>query len=260
MSKSDKSDKSDESYDEALPRLQLALVKTQQQILAKGEKVLVIFEGRDAAGKDGTIQRITEHLSVRGTRVVALSKPSDVERTQWYFQRYVSHLPAGGQFVIFNRSWYNRAGVERVMGFSTPAEQEDFLREVPLFEQMLVASGIRLVKIWLDVSKDEQAARLAERKNDPLKVLKSSPLDEFAQPRWADYSAARDEMLRRTDTAFAPWVCVRADQKKAARLNVMRHLIQTLADRGVARTVEAPDPEVLYPFEISALTDGRLCP
>ena len=255
-----KSAKTDEPYDEALPRLQLALVKLQQQALADGRKVLVIFEGRDAAGKDGTIQRITEHMSVRATRVVALSKPSDVERTQWYFQRYVSHLPAGGQFVIFNRSWYNRAGVERVMGFSTPAEQEDFLREVPLFEEMLVGSGIRLVKIWLDVSKAEQAQRLDERKDDPLKVLKSSPLDEFAQPRWGDYSAARDEMLRRTDTAQAPWVCVKADHKKTARLNVIRHLIKALADPDLAKTVEPPDPQVLFPFEIAALSDGRLCP
>lgn len=255
-----KSAKTDEPYDEALPRLQLALVKLQQQALADGRKVLVIFEGRDAAGKDGTIQRITEHMSVRATRVVALSKPSDVERTQWYFQRYVSHLPAGGQFVIFNRSWYNRAGVERVMGFSTPAEQEDFLREVPLFEEMLVGSGIRLVKVWLDVSKAEQAQRLNERKDDPLKVLKSSPLDEFAQPRWGDYSAARDEILRRTDTAQAPWVCVKADHKKTARLNVIRHLIKALADPELAQTVEPPDPQVLFPFEIAALSDGRLCP
>ncbi|OYW92468.1 MAG: polyphosphate kinase 2 [Caulobacterales bacterium 32-67-6] len=255
-----KSATTDEPYDEALPRLQLALVKLQQQALADGRKVLVIFEGRDAAGKDGTIQRITEHMSVRATRVVALSKPSDVERTQWYFQRYVSHLPAGGQFVIFNRSWYNRAGVERVMGFSTPAEQEDFLREVPLFEEMLVGSGIRLVKIWLDVSKAEQAQRLDERKDDPLKVLKSSPLDEFAQPRWGDYSAARDEMLRRTDTAQAPWVCVKADHKKTARLNIIRHLIKALADADLAQTVEPPDPQVLFPFEIAALSDGRLCP
>ncbi len=259
MSKSDKTDKSNQSYDEALPRLQLALVKMQQQALANGEKVLVIFEGRDAAGKDGTIQRITEHMSVRATRVVALSKPSDVELSQWYFQRFVSHLPAGGQFVIFNRSWYNRAGVERVMGFSTPADQEDFLREVPLFEEMLVGSGIRLVKIWMDVTKTEQAERLAERKDDPLKVLKSSPLDAFAQPRWDDYTAARDEMLRRTDTALAPWVCVKADHKKTARLNVIRHLVNTLAPSAIAKTVEAPDPEVLFRFEIAALTDGRLC-
>lgn len=255
-----KSAQIDESYDEALPRLQLALVKLQQQALTEGQKVLVIFEGRDAAGKDGTIQRITEHMSVRATRVVALSKPSDVERTQWYFQRYVSHLPAGGQFVIFNRSWYNRAGVERVMGFSTPAEQEDFLREVPLFEEMLVGSGIRLVKIWMDVSKAEQAQRLAERRDDPLKVLKSSPLDDFAQPRWDAYSAARDEMLRRTDTARAPWVCVKADHKKTARLNVIRHLIKSLAPSDLADSVEFPDPAVLFGFHIDALTDGRLCP
>ncbi|MDO8902822.1 MAG: polyphosphate kinase 2 [Phenylobacterium sp.] len=254
-----KTSRDDESYDEALPRLQLALVKMQQRALAEGEKVLVIFEGRDAAGKDGTIRRVTEHMSVRATRVVALSKPSDIERTQWYFQRYVSHLPAGGQFVIFNRSWYNRAGVEKVMAFSTPAEQEDFLREAPLFEEMLVGSGIRLVKFWMDVSKSEQAERLAERENDPLKVMKTSPLDAFAQPKWDDYSAARDEMLRRTDTALAPWVCVKADQKKAARLNVIRHLVNTLAPPAVAKDVEAPDPDVLFRFEIAATTDGRLC-
>lgn len=253
-------DAPDLPYDEALPKLQLALVRLQQHAMAGNEKILVIFEGRDAAGKDGTIHRITEHLSVRATRVVALSKPSDVERTQWYFQRYTPHLPSGGQFVIFNRSWYNRAGVERVMGFSTPEEQEDFLREVPLFEEMLVGAGVRLVKLWLDVSKSEQAERLAERKDDPLKVLKSSPLDEFAQPRWDEYSAARNEMLRRTDTALAPWTCVKSDHKKSARLAVMRHLIRTLAPPEIARDVAPPDPEVLFRFEIAALSDGRLCP
>ncbi|MBC7166012.1 polyphosphate kinase 2 [Phenylobacterium sp.] len=250
---------SDLPYDEALPKLQLALVRLQQHAMAAGEKVLVIFEGRDAAGKDGTIHRITEHMSVRATRVVALSKPSDIERTQWYFQRYTPYLPSGGQFVIFNRSWYNRAGVERVMGFSTPEEQEDFLREVPLFEEMLVGAGVRLVKLWLDVSKSEQAERLAERKTEPLKVLKSSPLDEFAQPRWDDYTAARDEMLRRTDTAAAPWTCVKSDHKKSARLAVMRHLVRTLAPPEIADDVAPPDPEVLFRFEIAALTDGRLC-
>lgn len=255
-----KTSKSDLSYDEALPKLQLALVRLQQHAMANGEKILVIFEGRDAAGKDGTIHRITEHLSVRATRVVALAKPSDLERSQWYFQRYTPHLPSAGQLVIFNRSWYNRAGVERVMGFSTPEEQEDFLREVPLFEEMLVGAGIRLVKFWMDVSKAEQAERLNERKTDPLKVLKSSPLDEFAQPRWDDYSAARDEMLRRTDTATAPWTCVKSDHKKSARLAVMRQLVRTLAPHEIAEGVEAPDPEVLFRFEIAALGDGRLCP
>lgn len=248
------------AYDDALPRLQLALVRLQQHAMENGHKILVIFEGRDAAGKDGVIRRIVEHLSVRATRVVALAKPSDVERSQWYFQRYAAHLPSAGQFVIFNRSWYNRAGVERVMGFSSPEEQEDFLREVPLFEEMLVGSGVRLVKLWLDVGKAEQARRLAERREDPLKVLKSSPLDDFAQPRWNDYSAARDEMLRRTDTARAPWACVRADDKKAARLAIMRHLVSRLAPVDIARMVAPPDPAVLFDFEIAALTDGRLQP
>ena len=225
----------------------------------EGLRVVVIFEGRDSAGKGGVIKRITQRLNPRICRVAALPAPSERERTQWYFQRYVAHLPAAGEILLFDRSWYNRAGVERVMGFSTPEEQEDFLREVPLFEEMLVGAGVRLVKLWLDVSKSEQAERLAERKTEPLKVLKSSPLDEFAQPRWDDYTAARDEMLRRTDTAAAPWTCVKSDHKKSARLAVMRHLVRTLAPPEIADDVAPPDPEILFRFEIAALTDGRLC-
>ena len=241
-----------------LEAAQLALVRWQQHCMQRGQKVLIIFEGRDAAGKDGTIKRVTEHMSVRNTRVVALPKPSDRDRSQWYFQRFVAHLPAGGETAIFNRSWYNRAGVEKVMGFSSPQEQEDFLREVPTFEAMLADSGLTIVKLWLDVSKKEQAKRLAERRDDPLKIMKSSPLDAAAQERWDGYTDARDEMLKRTHSMAAPWTCVRSDHKPSARVAVIRHLVRTLAPKDIARTVDAPDPDVLFPFELSALTDGRL--
>jgi polyphosphate kinase 2 len=250
--------RSDEDYDDALNRLEIALVETQAWAMEKGLKVLPLFEGRDAAGKDGTIHRLVEHLSVRNTRVVALPKPSDQEKSQWWFQRYVRYLPAAGEWAFFNRSWYNRSGVERVMGFSTPEQQEQFLRDVPVFERMLTESGIRLVKYWLDVSKDEQARRLKERRTDPLKRLKSSDMDKFAQSKWDDYTRARDDTLLRGHTAFAPWICVRADHKKAARLNVMRHLLRTLDCPCLTHAVEAPDPEVLFPFEVEALQDGRL--
>jgi polyphosphate kinase 2 len=241
-----------------LERHQLALVHWQQHAMDSGEKALIIFEGRDAAGKDGSIRVVTEHLSVRSTRVVALPKPSDRDRSQWYFQRYVPRLPAAGETVFFNRSWYNRAGVERVMGFCTPKEVEVFLHDVPTFEAMLLESDLRLVKVWLDVSKDEQAKRLKERRTDPLKVLKSSPLDAAAQDRWEDYSMARDAMLIRTSTPQAPWICVRADHKKAARLNIIRHLVHALAPKKIAKTLPPPDPDVLFEFDASALSDGRL--
>lgn len=241
-----------------LEAAQLALVHWQQHAMQTGQKVLVIFEGRDAAGKDGTVKRVIEHLSVRNTRVVALPKPSDRDRTQWYFQRYVEHLPAAGETVIFNRSWYNRAGVERVMGFSTPGEQEDFLRDVPTFESMLVGSGLTIVKLWLDVSKAEQAKRLKDRHTDPLKILKSSPLDAAAQERWDGYTAARDEMLRRTHASLTPWTCVRSDSKAATRVAVIRHLVHALAPKAIAKEVAPPDPKVLFRFDLSALADGRL--
>ena len=247
-----------DAYEQDLQRLQLALVRYQQHAIAAGEKVLIIFEGRDAAGKDGSIQRITEHLSTRATRVIAPPKPSDRERSQWFFQRYVQWLPAAGETVIFNRSWYNRGGVEPVMGFCTADEHEHFLREVPAFEGMLVDSGVRLVKLWLDVSRKEQKKRLDERRTDPLKVLKSSPLDEAAQSRFDDYTAARDGMLRRTHSDKAPWTCVRSDQKKPARLAILRHLVRTLAPEVISREVEPPDPSVLFGFELGALSDGRL--
>jgi polyphosphate kinase len=250
--------KKDDDRHASLEELQLALVHTQQAAARSGERVVLVLEGRDGAGKDGAIKRITEHSSVRATRVVALPKPSDRERTQWYFQRYVTHLPAAGEFVIFNRSWYNRAGVEVVMGFSTAAEQAEFLRDAPDFERMLVESGITLVKLWLDISKDEQRDRLQARRDDPLKALKVSDMDAVAQDKWADYTAARDAMLTRTHTPLAPWHCVRADDKKAARRAIIAHLLHQTAPAEIARTVPLPDPDVLFAFEAAALHDGRL--
>jgi len=247
-----------DDYDHQLHHLQVALVNYQAWAMDTGAKALVIFEGRDGAGKDGSISRITEYLQPRNTRVVSLPKPSDRQRSQWFFQRYVSHLPAAGELVIFNRSWYNRGGVEPVMGFCTPAEHEDFLRDVPAFERMLQEADIRLVKLWLDISKKEQAERLESRREDPLKLLKSSSLDKVAQEKWKDYSAARDEMLSRTHTAIASWTCVRADHKKTARLNIMRHLLKTLAPADIGNSVPATDPGVAFSFEEAALTDGRL--
>jgi polyphosphate kinase 2 len=244
--------------DDELEALQVALVRFQQHAIEAGERDLVIFEGRDTAGKDGAIKRIVEHLSIRSTRVVALPKPTERERGQWYFQRYAEHLPASGELVILNRSWYNRAGVERVMGFSTLEEQETFLRDVPVFERMLVGSGVQVVKLWLDISREEQAARLEARQTDPLKALKVSPLDAVAQEKWDAYTGARDEMLRRTHTSEAPWTIVHTDKKSKARANIMRHLLKQLAPPSIADGVEPPDPDVLYTFEPEALTDGRL--
>ncbi|MBW3618421.1 MAG: polyphosphate kinase 2 [Proteobacteria bacterium] len=249
---------SHDDHEATLKALQVELVSSQLWTLESGRKILVVFEGRDAAGKDGVIRRITEHLSVRATRVTALPKPSDRERSQWFFQRYAAHLPAAGEWVIFNRSWYNRAGVERVMEFSTPVEQTQFLDEAPVFERMLVEAGVTLLKYWLDISKPEQARRLERRRSDPLKRLKVSPLDAVAQEKWEAYSAARDDMLKRTHTAIAPWWCVRADHKGEARLNVIRHLLHAVAAPELSPTVARPDPKILFPFELEALTDGRL--
>ena len=250
--------KDSEAYDAELIALQTAIVSWRKWSMDQSEKVLVIFEGRDAAGKDGTIRRIVEHLPPRTTPIVALPKPSDREKTQWYFQRFASHLPAAGDCVIFNRSWYNRGGVEPVMGFCTAEQHEAFLVAAPDFEHLLVREGIKVIKLWLDISKDEQAKRLKNRHLDPLKALKTSPLDAEAQKRWDDYSGARDLMLIRTHTEAAPWTCVRADHKKAARIAVMRHLLHAVAPARLRKGVEKPDPAVLFPFDPSALTDGRL--
>ena len=241
-----------------LTELQIALVQTQIAASRSGKRILLVLEGRDTAGKDGAIKRIVEHLSIRSTRVVALPKPSDRERTRWYFQRYVSHLPAAGEFVIFNRSWYNRAGVEVVMGFSTEEEQAAFLRDVPDFERMLVESGITMVKLWLEISKHEQKKRLDARSGDPLKALKTSPLDAVAQKKWKDYSRARDGMLIRTHTPLTPWTIVNTDNKKEARLQILRHLVHAVSPPEIAQTIKRPDPTKLFAFDAAALKDGRL--
>ena len=246
------------SYFKELFRLQGELVKLQDWVQHSKQKVVILFEGRDAAGKGGVIKRITQRLNPRVARVAALPAPNDRERTQWYFQRYVAHLPAAGEIVLFDRSWYNRAGVEVVMDFSTVAEQAEFLRDAPDFERMLVESGIRLVKLWLDISKDEQAHRLEKRRTDPLKALKVSDLDKVAQDKWDAYTAARDTMLTRTHSPLAPWTCVRADDKHDARRAILRHLLHRAAPEDIAHDVPLPDADVLFPFETSALTDGRL--
>jgi len=245
------------SDDDLIP-LQIALVRYQQHAIEAGLKDLIIFEGRDAAGKDGAIKRITEHLSIRNTRAIALPKPTERERTEWYFQRYAEELPAAGEFVILNRSWYNRGGVERVMEFATPDEQETFLRDVTVFERMLLGSGLRIVKFWLDISRDEQAKRLKARREDPLKALKVSQLDAVAELKWNAYSDARDDMLTRTHIPEAPWIVVHTDSKSVARANIMRHLLKTLAPKAIAKEVPAPDEDVLYAFEPAAVKDGRL--
>jgi len=212
-------------YEAELARLQVELAKLQAWIKAKGLKVVVIFEGRDAAGKGGVIKRITEGLNPRICRVVALGTPTEREKTQWYFQRYVPHLPAAGEMVLFDRSWYNRAGVERVMGFCTEAEYQEFLRSCPEFERMLIRSGIILIKYWFSVSDDEQERRFRARIDDPTKRWKLSPMDLESRSRWVEYSKAKDQMFAHTDLKQAPWYVVNADVKMRARLNCIHHLL-----------------------------------
>jgi polyphosphate kinase 2 len=213
-------------YEAKLRDLQIELLKLQNHIKATGEKVLMIFEGRDAAGKGGTIKRITEHLNPRGARVVALDKPSDVEKTQWYFQRYVAHLPSAGEMVFFDRSWYNRAGVEPVMGFCTQEEHKEFLHEVPEFEKMLVNSGIKILKFYFSVSKKEQQKRFKKRETDPLKQYKLSPVDKLSQDLWDKYTIAKYSMLLASHTEHAPWSIIRSDNKKQARLETIKHILR----------------------------------
>ena len=215
-------------YQRKLSLLQIELIKLQNYVKEKGLKVLLIFEGRDAAGKGGTIKRITEHLNPRGARVVALVKPSDVEKTQWYFQRYIQHLPSAGEIVLFDRSWYNRAGVEPVMGFCTKEEYKQFLTDVPDFEKMLVESGIVVLKYYFSVSKKEQEKRFKKRKIDPLKEYKLSPIDEEAQKLWDKYTDAKYKMLMSTHTPISPWTVIKSDNKKSARLNCIRHILSTI--------------------------------
>ena len=215
-------------YERELTSLQIELLKLQNHVKDKGLKVLMIFEGRDAAGKGGTIKRITEHLNPRGARVVALEKPSDTEKTQWYFQRYTQHLPSAGEIVLFDRSWYNRGGVEPVMGFCSTEEHHEFLREVPEFEKMLVKSGIILMKFYFSVSKKEQARRFKKREIDPLKQYKLSPVDKESQKLWDKYTIAKFSMLMSSNTDIAPWTVIRSDNKKKARINCIKHILSNV--------------------------------
>ncbi len=253
MSKSAKHDKELDA-EARLEQLQIALVDTQIWTMQNGSKVCILLEGRDAAGKDGAIKRLTECLSVRNTQIIALPKPTDFDKGAWWFQRYVNHLPSTGQWVVYNRSWYNRAGVERVMGFSTAEEQEIFIRDVPDFEAMIVRSGIILIKLWLDISREEQKERLDARRNDPRKRLKVSDLDQVAQDRWSDYSAARDDMLRRSHHEKGAWICVATDSKTKAREHIVRHVLKVLAcprDEDIA----APDPDIVFSYD--EVIEGR---
>lgn len=243
-------------YREQLYHLQVELVKCQRHIIESGQRVLIIFEGRDAAGKDGTIKRITEHLSPRETRVIALGKPDDRDRHSWYFQRYAPYLPADGEMVLFNRSWYNRAGVERVMGFCGDDEYEEFLATVGPFEKMLTRSGLRIFKYYLDISRKEQTKRMKNRRNDPLKQWKISPIDAVALDHFDDYSSARDAMLARTNFDFAPWTIARADVKRSLRLNVIRDILSRIDYPDRNEKITRSHPEVVFPFDTKSPTKG----
>ena len=223
------------AYEKALKGLNVELVKLEEWVKSTGHRMVVIFEGRDAAGKGGAIKSISQSMSARVCRVVALAAPSDREKTQWYFQRYVPHLPAGGEIVLFDRSWYNRAGVERVMGFCTDVEYQEFLRSCPEFERMLVRSGIQLVKYWFSVSDEEQEKRFQARLEDPTKHWKLSPMDLESRSRWVEYSRAKDEMFSHTDIKQAPWYVVEADDKRAARLNLISHLLSLVPYKDIER-------------------------
>lgn len=247
-------------YEDTLYKLQIELVKLQRHLIKCGDKILIIFEGRDAAGKDGTIKRITQHLSPRETRVVALGKPSDRDRSSWYFQRYAPFLPAAQELVLFNRSWYNRAGVERVMGFCTDAEYDEFMSTVLEFEHMLIRSGIKLLKYYLDISKREQAKRLDDRKKDPLAQWKISALDEYALKKWDQYSLTRDQMLAHTHNLISPWLIVHADDKQLARLNIIKDILSRLDYADKNERLILPDPNIVTPFESSFIEQGVLAP
>ncbi|HUN47823.1 MAG TPA: polyphosphate kinase 2 [Stellaceae bacterium] len=247
-------------YAKALVKLQIELVRLQRHVIERGLQVLVVFEGRDAAGKDGTIKHVIEHLSPRETRVVALGPPSDRDQHSWYFQRYVRYLPAGGEMVLFNRSWYNRAGVEPVMGFCSRAEARAFLEAVPQFEEMLTRSGIKLIKYYLDISKSEQKQRLRDRRKDPLKQWKLSPIDAKAPKLWRQYSKARNEMLAKTHSTQTPWIIVRADDKHHARLNVIRDLLWRLDYPERPKRLDLPDPRVVFAYDKTDLENGMIAP
>jgi polyphosphate kinase len=233
-------------YEEELQKLQIELLKWQKHVIAKDQKVLLIFEGRDAAGKGGTIKRIVEHLNPRGARVVALLKPSDRERTQWYFQRYFQQLPSGGEIVLFDRSWYNRAMVEPTMGFCTDEEHKRFLKDVPLIEEILVKNGIILFKFFFSVSKEEQIRRFKSRMKDPLKQYKISPVDREAQEKWDDYTIRKFQMLNETNRTISPWTIIRSDNKKKARLNCIRHILSKVEyENKIPQEELEIDPEVV---------------
>jgi polyphosphate kinase 2 len=226
--------------------LQIELLKMQNWVRDSGERILILFEGRDAAGKGGTIKRIMEHLNPRGARIVALEKPSPREGGQWYFQRYIQHLPSSGEMVMFDRSWYNRAGVERVMGFCPPSDYLEFLRQTPELERMLVRSGIRLFKLWFSVSRGEQLRRFKSREHDPLKQWKLSPIDLASLDKWDEYTKAKEAMFFHTDTADAPWTVIKSDDKKRARINAIRHILHTIPyDNKDDKIACAPDPLIV---------------
>ena len=234
------------AYQNHLRELQTELLKVQSWAQRTGQRIVILFEGRDAAGKGGTIKRFTEHLNPRGARVVALPKPTERERTQWFFQRYIEHLPAAGEIVLFDRSWYNRAGVERVMDFCTPDEYLEFMRQTPELERMLVRDGVYLFKYWFSVTQEEQARRFKARENDPLKQWKLSPIDRASLNKWDDYTEAKEAMFFYTDTADARWTIVKSDDKKRARLNCMQHFLSTLPYDGKNhKTVRGPDPLIV---------------
>lgn len=237
-------------YEVRKQELHIELLKVQNWVKGTGQRILCVFEGRDAAGKGGTIKRFTEHLNPRGSRVVALEKPTEEERGQWYFQRYTRQLPTKGEMVFFDRSWYNRAGVEKVMGFCTPAEYMEFMRQVPEFERMLVRSGILLFKFWFSVSREEQLRRFRSRGSDPLKSWKLSPVDLESLDLWDDYSEAKEAMFFNTHTADAAWTVIRSDDKKRARLNCMRHFLSSFDYPGADRSVALePDPLIVGPAD-----------
>ena len=226
--------------------LQTELLKAQEWVKATGQKIVLLFEGRDAAGKGGTIKRFTEHMNPRGARVVALEKPTEKERTQWFFQRYIEHFPSGGEIVLYDRSWYNRAGVERVMGFCTANEYLEFMREAPEIERMMVRNGIWLFKYWFSVTQEEQMARFKSRESEPLKKWKLSPIDRLSLDKWDDYTEAKEAMFFYTDTADAPWTIIKSDDKKRARLNCMKHFLSSLPypDKD-HHVVDKPDPLIV---------------
>lgn len=250
----------EENYKKTLTQLQIELVKLQNHIIKHNDKILIIFEGRDAGGKDGTIKRITQYLSPRETRTVALGKPSDRDNSSWYFQRYAAHLPSTQEMVLFNRSWYNRAGVERVMGFCTDEQYHEFLETVPDFEQMLVRSGIKLLKYYLDISRGEQKKRLKDREQNPLKQWKSSPIDKAATKYWDEYSLARNIMLARTHHINAPWTVVRADDKQSARINVIKDMLFRLDYKGKNEKLILPDANIIFNYEEGYLQNGMIAP